>query len=128
MATYTLKWVTEGIAPSYVTSKTFTAEGYIELDLAIATATTDGVVALAIDVSQIVALEIVSDQAVTLETNADDATGGDTLVLVANLPYRWCTGFYDTCKLTENVAVLYVTNTSGATANIKIRCLYDPTV
>ena len=128
MASYLFKWTTTGVGGEVTNSKTLTGDGWTELDFTVADGVTDRVVALGLDVGQIVAFEIVSDVAVTLETNAVNAAGGNTLVLVAGLPYRWCTGWYDTFKLTADVTIAYFTNASGSTANIKIRALYDASI
>lgn len=125
MATsYTLDWVTTSPGGGVTTSKTLTAEANVEIDLSVATATTDKEVAFTLDVSKCVAFEIVSDQAVTIEF-CSSVTGTPTIVLVANLPYRWCTGCVDAFLLTVDVTKFYVTNVSGSTAAIKLRAAYD---
>ena len=128
MADYLLKWTTTGVGGEINNSKTLTGDGWTELDFTVADGQTDRVLAFAMDVSQIKAFEIVSDVAVTIETNATNAAGGNTLVLVAGLPYRWCTGWYDSFKFTADVLIAYITNASGSLATLKIRALYDASV
>ena len=70
---------------------------------------------------------IESDYAVTLETNAVDATGGNTIVLVANEPYLWWDGSVIVNLITLDVTTLYITNASGSEAAVKIRVLQDAT-
>jgi len=96
------------------------------LSESIADSETDKLVNFAVDVSQITALLIKSDQALTIETN-DGSSPDDTLVLVADVPYVWHTNSYDTCKFTTDITKLYVTNASGAAAQLEIECLSDPT-
>lgn len=86
---------------------------------------TDKVVAWAVDVSQIKCIVIEASEDMTLETNADDATGGNTLNLLAGEPYIWHATSLFTNLLTLDVTVLYITNTTAGT--LKIRCKYDAT-
>lgn len=99
----------------------------VSVTVSVATGETDKAVAFALDVGQCRSFYMVSDQDVTIETNAVDAAGGNTLALKANIPYVWYTNKYDTFKFTADIAVMYVTNSSGSTAAIKIRALYDAT-
>src|SRR3990170_666622 len=55
---------------------------------AIADATTDGLVALTLDVSQLKAIYLESDEDVTLETNSG-AAPANTISLAANIPQIW---------------------------------------
>lgn len=87
---------------------------------------TDTPIYTQIDVTAVKSFYIVSDRAVTLETN-DGSSPDDTLVLKAGVPYIWNTDSYDTFQLTADVVVIYVTNASGASANIEMRCIQDAT-
>jgi hypothetical protein len=84
-------------------------------------------IAFVLDVSECSSFYLVSDQNIQLETNAVDATGGNTLNLIANEPYIWHTSSYDTFKLTADVTTTYWTNQSGSTATIYCVALYDVT-
>jgi hypothetical protein len=88
---------------------------------------TDTQVDMVIDVSTIQSLCIESTTAMTLETNAVDATGGNTITLVANQAVVWNTRILDTlgtaCPLTLDVTTLYVTN--AAIGDLKIYILMD---
>lgn len=126
MATTTLSWATATPGTQYTTSKAFTNEGIVEVDTTIASGETDKEVAFALDVSQCVVFEITSDYAITVETNSGSAPD-NTIALVANVPYRWCTGWYVAFKLTVDVTKLFITNASGSTAALRIRALYDST-
>ena len=88
---------------------------------------TDQVIQISIDVSAVKAFILISDQAVTIETNAVDATGGNTIVLVANKPYIFVVNDYVAFLLTLDVTVFYVTNASGSTATISCQGIYDAT-
>lgn len=114
--------------PAVTRSKTYTADSITELELAIPDSTTDQEVVLAIDVSAIVAIIIDSDQAVTIETNSGSAAD-DTLTPAANVPLLWTNDDEHANPFTSgtDVASLFITNASGATANIKISVLQDST-
>lgn len=123
---YTLDWVTRTPGTQYSSRASFSNDGTIEVDTSVASGQTDKEIAFALDISQCVVFEIVSDYAVTVETNNGSAPD-NTIALVANVPYRWCTGWYTAFKLTADVTKLFITNASGSAATIKIRALYDST-
>lgn len=112
---------------SITQAQSITAGSRVQIDESISVGT-DTLVALNVDVSQVRACYIHSDKAITLETNAVDATGGNTLVLVADLPYVWYTNKYDSFKFTADITALYVTNAAGASARLRMEFLIDPTV
>ncbi len=73
----------------------------------------------------LVSLFILSDQVITLKTNTY-ATPDDTLVLVANVPYIWHTGWYDTTLFaTVDILELNADNASGSAATLQIETLID---
>lgn len=96
------------------------------IDEAIPDSSTDLLITFALDQSAMTLIYILSDQVLTLETNNSSAPT-DTLVLVAGEPYIWHTGSLFTNLITADITVLYATNASGSTANLKIRVLTDPT-
>lgn len=104
----------------------FSGSSATEVSESVPTASTDAGIVIAIDVSAVKAFYIVSSAAITVETN-DGSSPDDTLNLLAGQPYVWHTGSYDSFLLTADVTVLYITNASGATANIEIRVLQDAT-
>lgn len=125
--TYT---VTYGLAsPTGTLSRplSFSGSSVTELSETVANGQTDDDIVIAIDVSAVKAFYMVSSAAVTVETNATDASGGDTLTLVAGQPYVWHTGSYDSFLLTNDVTVMYITNASGSSADIEIRVIQDAT-
>lgn len=112
---------------SVQTSETFSSDGSESRTIPVPDSTTDKEVNLAIDVSQLQSIWISSDQVVTLETNAIDATGGNTIVLVAGKPYDWQSDSYFVNLLTLDVTVLYITNASGSAATVRIEFVHDAT-
>jgi hypothetical protein len=70
-----------------------------------------------------------STQALTIETNANDATGGNTIALVANVPYWYSVAAGHVNPFIEHVTRMFLTNGSAsAAAEVKIRVLYDASV
>lgn len=104
------------------------AESMPNLDVTLATATPDQLVAMTLDVSQLMGLVIYCDQAITIETN-NATTPDDTIAVAAGQCIIWTAA--DTtalCPLTVDVTALYVT-VAGAVAP-RLRCWFplDPTV
>lgn len=97
-------------------------------DITVANGQTDKVVNVGgVDVSQLVHVWMKSTAAVTVETNATDATGGNTITLAADVPLLWCTGAPFTNPLTQDITIMYVTNSSGSSATINMRFVQDGT-
>ena len=88
----------------------------------------DNLVAFNLDYSQCKALMIVADGDLTIETNANDATGGQTIAITEDVPFFWQANSGITCPITTDITALYVTNATGAAVSLKIRALVDPTV
>lgn len=107
-------------------TKAYSGSSETNLSESVVTASTDLAITCAIDVSAVKSFYVVSDQAVTLETNSGSSPT-NTLTLVAGVPYQWNTDSYNTFKLTGDVTVIYVTNASGSTAAIELRCIQDAT-
>jgi len=122
---FTFRWtITEPGGTQHVYEKSYTGDGEINVEVSIPVGT-DAEVAIAIDVSQVKAIEIVADGALTIETNSGSAPD-DTLVLVANVPYQWCTDSLDSFLLTTDITTnIFVTNASGASRTLKIKGVYD---
>lgn len=107
-------------------SKSISADKKIAVNVPIADSESDYEILVNIDVSAVQSVYIVSDQDVTLETN-DGAVPIDTIELKAGVPYAWHGESYDALLLTTDVTALYITNASGAIANLKVRVLEDST-
>lgn len=113
-----------GTVESEVNSFTDSAE--LRIDEAIADAQTDVLIAMVLDVSAVKAFYMVCDQNVTAEFN-NSTTGTPAISLLAGIPYVWHASAYDAFLLTVDVTQLFISNASGATANLKVRALYDST-
>lgn len=83
---------------------------------------------VSLDVSQIVSLILSCDVDLTIETNADDATGGNTLNIAAGSPYVWTTDSLDSLLLTEDVLKMFLTASGGGDGVFNMVALIDPTV
>ena len=108
---------------------TKTASARVAVEEDVATAETDFEITVpTIDISAATLIYIMSTQNVLFETNANDATDGNTLTLIANEPYVWWTGAPFVNVLTEDIVTnVFVTNASGATATVTIDVLQDAT-
>jgi hypothetical protein len=99
----------------------------INLSESIPGASTDLLVALALDVSQIQGIYIKCDRDITLETNSGSAPG-NTISLKAGKALIWSVNCGFANPLTVDVTALYVTLGSGVAATLEARFLVDPTV
>ena len=107
-------------------SKQYTASQSVEVDESFADSTTDTQVNLAVDISAVQVFFMACDQDVTVEAN-DGAGAAGTVSLKANVPYVWTADSYDSIAWTADLTALFITNSSGSTATLKIRCIYDAT-
>ena len=123
--TLTLSWARSG--ESIAQTVTIEADGETNRNLTVPGTTTDFRTNISIDVSELKALYIHSDVNITIETNATDATGGNTLTLLANKPLVWYVGCGLTNPLTNDVTDMYITNGTGGSATVRIRTLIDET-
>lgn len=89
---------------------------------------TDLLVAWTCDITALVALFIASDQDLLIETN-ESASGdaADILNLVANKAIDWMEDDVMDHPFSEDVTVLYVTNSGDDDAQLEIRALEDAT-
>lgn len=90
-----------------------------KIEESVADATTNANYLLAIDVSGLQAFGMVSTQALSVFTNAP-STGApqETFTLVANVPVIFQDG--DTAIFAGDITSIYVTNASGASADLTI--------
>lgn len=124
--TLTYRWQGPGKARSIEDQVEQTGSAQLSIDEDIADGQTDVEIACVLDVSEIKALYIVSSQDITLETN-NGASPTDSLSLKADEPVMWHADSLEANLLTTDVTALFVTNASGASANLQIECLYDST-
>lgn len=74
----------------------------------------------------LVALLMLSDQDIELYTDVDNPGHTETISLIANIPYIWHTGWYDTAVIgTVDITALFVDNSSGSAATLQIEGLTD---
>lgn len=105
---------------------TYSGSGLVALDEAIPDDSSDLLVAFELDYSEIQLGFIRSDQDVIVKTNSSGAPD-DTFALTANTPMLWFTGSPVGTQPTADITSLYVTNSSGATANLEIQVITDVT-
>ena len=99
----------------------------INFDEAIPDSSSDLKITMDIDVSVLKSLYIESDQNILIETNSGGAPT-DSITLVANEPIIWTTNSVHSNPLTADItADIFITNSSGSTANLKWRALQDAT-
>lgn len=118
-------WLGEG--RSIESPTTYTADAQESLNLTVPADSTDLLVALQLDVSQIRAIYFVSDKTLTLKTNSDSAPD-ETINLVAGVPYMWAFGDYLVNLLATDITAIYLTRGSGDDAQFQLEALSDPTV
>lgn len=116
--------VGSGLSVQKTQSKTGAAHAQIEET--VADSETDYEIDLDIDVSEIVACFLLSTEDVTFETNSG-AAADDSISLLADQPYIWHDTDYDSCLLTTDITSVFITNSSGSEATVKMWFLYDPT-
>lgn len=107
-------------------SLTYSASGEANASESVANGQTDFDIVIAIAVAEVESFEIVSSQDVLVQTN-DGGSPDDSLTLEAGVPYIWNTNSYEAFALTADVTVFYITNASGSTAQVEIRCIQDAT-
>lgn len=106
--------------------KVYSGSGRLEVSEAVADGQTNKEITTNIDVSAVKSFYVVSDQNVTFETN-DGSSPEDTIALKANVPYVWTTDSYDAFLLGADVTAIFITNSSGSTANIEMTVIQDVT-
>ncbi len=75
---------------------------------------------LAVTVADIQSGYIVSDKDLTVNTNAANAAGGQSIVLVANIPFLWNTAKGGSNPFTPNITKFYCINASSTdTARVR---------
>ena len=117
---------------SISSSIAYSATQQASVDESVPDSSTDLQINVTIDVSALVVIYLLSDKDVTIETNSG-STPDDTIVLKANKPYIWGNDgdTFDaasvTQKLSVDVTAFFVTNASGAAAQIKCEVLQDAT-
>lgn len=126
MAIHVLKFGVAGSGMSKNKDVSNTQVGVALIDgESVATPETDFEIGFELDVSAVKSFYLNSSQDVLFETNAIDATGGNSISLLADIPYVWHVNAYDSFLLTLDVTVVYITNAASAAAIIDCTALYD---
>lgn len=108
---------------------TVTGDNTNKFEVTVGTSVTDDLLNISLDVDKIKGYYIHANNTLQIETNAVDATGGNTLNLVANEPlvFMGDTDLY-TNLLTLDVTKMYLTNASGSnTVTLKMVFEQDAT-
>jgi len=127
--TVTRSWAQAGQDP-VSHQKSFSEGSLVSISESIPDGSTDKLVEVAISVARLKALLIGSDQDLTLEINhpGGSSTAPDqTFDLKGKSPIDWTEDDAEDCPLEVDVTAIYVTNDSGAAAQLEIRALRDPT-
>lgn len=123
---HVVSWRVQTPGGPIASSKTYTGSSDISISESVANGQTNKQINVAIDVTAVKSFYLLSDRNVTLETN-DGSSPDDTIALIANVPYVWTTDSYDSFLLGTDVTAVFITNSSGSTANIEMRILQDAT-
>lgn len=126
MATHTVTKTVKTPEGTLSYSHDYTASLSVEVQETVATGSTDAQITFDVDVSEVESIFIVSDQDVTLETNSGSAAD-DTFSLLANKPLEWQSDSYHANPFSADITDLYITNSSGSTATVIARAIYDAT-
>lgn len=125
--THTLARTWLGSGRSIESPTTQQGDAQESLNLTIPADSTDLLVALQLDVSQLQLFYMVSDKDVTFKTNSDSVPD-ETINLVAGRPYVWAFGDYAANLLETDITAIYLTRGSGDDAQFQLEALSDPTV
>ena len=110
------------------TDESATVESGYVLEANVANATTDGLHACAIDVSQMQTAYLWSSRDITIKTNSSGSPAA-TITLKAGSPLKFkLNGSTANPFGATDVTALYITNASGQAALVKIYVGIDPTV
>ena len=102
------------------------SSGATSIEETVADGTTDQSVSVSIDVSVLEILFIKSDQDILLETNDPD-TPDDSINLLADIPLVWHSDDYHANPLSTDVGEIFLTNSSGSSAEFVLEALQDAT-
>ena len=104
-----------------------TQAGLISVSEVIPDASTDLLVAFAVDVSEIKSIVMWCDNECTVETNSG-SVADETFNLLAGVPMIWNANMLEPNPWATDVTALYITTASVGASAFEIRCVYDPTV
>jgi hypothetical protein len=122
---HSTKYTWSNSGDSITRTATLTGDAEANLDPVVNTGVADQNVAFTLDQSKALSIFLVSDRDVTIKTNSSTSPT-DTLTLTAGVPKVWTINDgLGECPFTADVTGLYISNSSGAQANINLRVLYD---
>lgn len=125
MATHTVQTIVTDGAVRINTSASVTPSASTNLEETIADAASDLLVALTIESTSLTSFIMTADQDLTVKTNSSGAPQ-ETFALKANKPVVWLTGMANT-PIAGDVTALYVSNSSGSSATLKVLAGWDAT-
>lgn len=102
-----------------------TVAAQVTIEETIANGGTNVEVTVAVDATNMKSFALVSDQDVTVKTNSS-STPDDTFTLKANKPIVWTENMPNN-PLSADITSIFVTNSSGASATVRLVSGYDPT-
>ena len=103
---------------------TKTVSGNVSIEETVANSTTNGLIACSFPATGLKMFAIASDRDVTVKTNSSGSPQ-ETWNLKANQPHVWFENDPGSAPVAGAVTALYVTNSSGADATIKLIAGYD---
>ena len=118
--------ISTGPGPGYSGNKAYTGDGKTSREVAVPDSSTDLLVNLAVDLSQLKSLFMLSDQDMTVETNSG-AAPDDTISLKAGVPYIWNADAPQSNPFTVDVTKLYLTTGVVGASTLNIEVLQDAT-
>jgi len=126
--TYTMQMRREAVLSgrNVGATESITASSPGGFDVDVPDGSVDFLIHCPVDVSMIKGFILLSDKNVTVETNSGSVPD-DTIVLVAGKAYAYAINDYDAFILGTDVVDFFVTNSSGATANVVCQFIYDST-
>ena len=120
--------ITPSDATAVTKQKTITSGAGHPISESIPAGSADLLVAWTCDITALKSLFIASDQDLLIETNESaSADAADRLFLKANQPVDWMENDVMDHPFSEDVTVLYVTNSGDDDAQLEIRSLEDAT-
>lgn len=103
-----------------------TGSALLQVEESVADDASDYEIACVIDEDALVGLVIVSDQAVTVKTNSS-GDPQETISLSANAPVLWFTEMGSAKPISDDLTALFVSNSSGSAATVRVVAITDAT-
>lgn len=120
----TLAWTRNGETLSKTVS--VTVEGEQNVDVTVPGATSNQLVDMDIDVSQLSSVYIQSSETITIKTNSSSSPA-ETITVTKDKPLLWYTGCGWVNPFATDITALYLTRATSGNAVVNIRFGYDAT-